>query len=69
MVLSFYAFLYYSYLFYILLIVTHELASIHRIADKIIFLHDGKMLFYGTLKEAKNSGIKEIETFFEIGRF
>ncbi len=52
-----------------ILIVTHELASIHRIADKIIFLHDGKMLFYGTLKEAKNSGIKEIETFFEIGRF
>lgn len=52
-----------------IVIVTHELASIHRIADKIIFLYDGDMLFYGTLQEAKNSGIKEIETFFEIGRF
>ncbi len=52
-----------------IIIVTHELASIHRIADKIIFLHDGKMIFNGTLTEAKNSDIKEIRNFFEIGRF
>ncbi len=52
-----------------IVIVTHELASIHRIADKIIFLDEGKMLFNGTLEEAKNSGIKEIEDFFEAGKF
>lgn len=51
------------------IIVTHELASIHRIADKIIFLDSGKMLFYGSVEEAKNSGIKEIVEFFEVGSF
>jgi len=38
-----------------IVVVTHELASIHRIADKIIFLEEGKMLFNGTLEEAKKS--------------
>ena len=52
-----------------IVIVTHELASIHRIADRIIFLDNGKMLFNGTLEEAKKSGIKEIEDFFEAGKF
>lgn len=52
-----------------IIIVTHELASIHRIADKIVFLDKGKMLFYGTLKEAKNSGIKAVENFFAKGEF
>jgi len=47
-----------------IIVVTHELASINRIADKIIFLDAGKMLFYGTLKDAKQSGIKAIDTFF-----
>ncbi|MCD4828010.1 MAG: ATP-binding cassette domain-containing protein, partial [Candidatus Cloacimonetes bacterium] len=50
-----------------LVIVTHELASIHRVADRIIFLDDGKLLFHGTLEEAQSSGIKAVETFFEVG--
>jgi len=52
-----------------IVIVTHELASIHRIADKIIFLDSGKMLFNGTLEAAKQAGIPEIDTFFRVGRF
>ena len=52
-----------------IVIVTHELASIHRIADNIIFLHQGKMLFTGSLEQAKESGIEEIETFFKTGEF
>ncbi|PID29366.1 MAG: ABC transporter ATP-binding protein [Candidatus Cloacimonadota bacterium] len=52
-----------------IVIVTHELASIHRIADKIIFLDKGKMLFNGTLEAAKKSGIDVISNFFEVGRF
>lgn len=52
-----------------ILIVTHELASIHRIADKIIFLDGGKMLFNGTLAEAKTAKIPQIDTFFEVGKF
>ncbi|MCD4796515.1 MAG: ATP-binding cassette domain-containing protein [Candidatus Cloacimonetes bacterium] len=52
-----------------ILIVTHELASIHRIADRIIFIDDGKILFTGTLKEAKMSKVHEVETFFRVGKF
>lgn len=50
-------------------IVTHELASIHRIADKIIFLDSGEMLFYGTLEEAKTAGIPQMDRFFKVGEF
>lgn len=52
-----------------IVIVTHELASIHRIADKIIFLDGGKMLFNGSLEGAKRAGISQIDHFFEVGRF
>lgn len=52
-----------------IVIVTHELASIHRIADKIIFLDGGTMLFYGTLAEAKSAGIPVIDNFFKVGEF
>jgi phospholipid/cholesterol/gamma-HCH transport system ATP-binding protein len=52
-----------------MVIVTHELASIHRIADRIVFLHKGKLLFTGTLADAKKSGIPQVEEFFEIGSF
>lgn len=52
-----------------IVIVTHELASIHRIADKIIFLDKGKLLFNGTLDEAKNCGIEAVLSFFETGKY
>ncbi len=52
-----------------IVIVTHELASIHRIADRIIFLDNGRVLFQGTLQEAKVSKVPEVTTFFEVGRF
>ena len=52
-----------------IVIVTHELASIHRIADRLIFLDKNQVVFTGSLEEAKNSSIKEVKTFFEAGRF
>ncbi|MBN1326730.1 MAG: ATP-binding cassette domain-containing protein [Candidatus Cloacimonetes bacterium] len=52
-----------------IIIVTHELASIHRIADRLIFLHDNKIIFTGTLAEAKSTDIPEVESFFRVGRF
>lgn len=52
-----------------LVIVTHELASIHRVADRIIFLDAGKLLFAGTLEDAKNANIPEVDKFFKIGSF
>ena len=52
-----------------MIIVTHELASIHRIADRIIFLEEGKLLFQGTLAEAKETGIESIDRFFAVGKY
>ncbi|MCI0495187.1 ATP-binding cassette domain-containing protein [candidate division KSB1 bacterium] len=47
-----------------LVIVTHELTSIQRIADRIIFLDQGKVIFQGTLDAAKQSSIPTIQRFF-----
>ena len=52
-----------------IIIVTHELASIHRIADKIVFLDGGKMIFNGTLEQAKQSNIEAVQVFFKTGEF
>lgn len=52
-----------------IVVVTHELASIHRIADKLVFLDEGKLIFYGTLDEAKAAHIPIIDTFFESGKY
>jgi phospholipid/cholesterol/gamma-HCH transport system ATP-binding protein len=47
-----------------LVIVTHELESIKRIADRIIYLQKGKAIFIGTLEEARVENIDEINRFF-----
>jgi phospholipid/cholesterol/gamma-HCH transport system ATP-binding protein len=50
-----------------MVIVTHELASIYRIADRIAFLHQGRLLFTGTVAQALKSRIPEISQFFSSG--
>ncbi len=50
-----------------MVIVTHVVPSIERIADRCIFLHEGVVLFDGTLKEAKTCGEEKIERFFKEG--
>ncbi len=52
-----------------IVIVTHELASIHRIADHLIFLDQGKVLFEGDLQEAKSSDNSVVKDFFSMGEF
>ncbi|NOR45507.1 MAG: ATP-binding cassette domain-containing protein [Candidatus Delongbacteria bacterium] len=47
-----------------LVIVTHELESIKRIADRILYLQKGKNIFVGTLEEARAESIDEIDRFF-----
>jgi phospholipid/cholesterol/gamma-HCH transport system ATP-binding protein len=49
-----------------LVIVTHELSSIRRVADKIIFLDKGKVLFSGKLDDALESKIPELNRFFSV---
>ncbi|MDZ7330840.1 MAG: ATP-binding cassette domain-containing protein [candidate division KSB1 bacterium] len=47
-----------------LVIVTHELESIHRIADRVVFMEHGRVLFQGKLQAAKRSPITAIQRFF-----
>lgn len=47
-----------------IILVTHEISSIHRLADRIVFLSDGKVVFAGPLGEAQAAGIGEIDDFF-----
>ncbi len=48
-----------------IVVVTHELASIERIADRAIMLSGGKALADGTLEEIKGSDHGEIRAFFQ----
>jgi phospholipid/cholesterol/gamma-HCH transport system ATP-binding protein len=48
--------------------VTHEVASILRIADRIVFLEEGKIIFRGTLKDALQSDNHILKEFFKKGR-
>ena len=52
-----------------LVIVTHELASIYRIADRILFLDNGELVFQGTLEEIKSCKQPIVMRFFEVGKF
>jgi phospholipid/cholesterol/gamma-HCH transport system ATP-binding protein len=51
-------------LFITIVVVTHELASIKKIADKIIFLYSGKVLFDGILSDAENISNGPVFDFF-----
>lgn len=52
-----------------IVIITHELTTIRRIADRVIFMDGGRVLFTGTLTEAQSSSIPQIQLFFEEGKF
>jgi len=47
-----------------LIVVSHELASIRRIADRIIFLDEGKVIFQGKLEAAEKTDVPAIRNFF-----
>ncbi|MFP4416696.1 MAG: ABC transporter ATP-binding protein [Chitinivibrionales bacterium] len=48
-----------------IVVVTHELLSIERIADNIIFLHKGELLFEGSYREARSFEKGPIYDFFQ----
>ncbi|MDP8228606.1 MAG: ATP-binding cassette domain-containing protein [Candidatus Electryoneaceae bacterium] len=50
-----------------IVVVTHEIASIKRIADRIAYLEKGQLIFIGTLPEALSTDMKSVRSFFEIG--
>jgi phospholipid/cholesterol/gamma-HCH transport system ATP-binding protein len=47
-----------------LLVVTHELSSIEAIADRVVMISDGGLVFDGTLEAAKHSTVPPVHDFF-----
>ena len=47
------------------IIVTHELDSIRLVADRIIMLDRGKVIFTGTIDQAQQSEIERVSQFFD----
>ncbi len=50
------------------IIISHSVPSVERVSDKIIFLEEGQVVFVGSVKEAKSSGLKNVEIFFKKGK-
>ena len=48
--------------------VTHEVSSILRMADRIVFLEKGSSIFQGTLESALESKLTALKEFFSKGR-
>jgi phospholipid/cholesterol/gamma-HCH transport system ATP-binding protein len=48
-----------------IVVVTHELLSIQKIADNIIFLHNGRLLFDGRLSDAMAQESGPVRDFFD----
>jgi ABC-type transporter Mla maintaining outer membrane lipid asymmetry ATPase subunit MlaF len=46
-------------------IISHDMASTARLADLVGFLHDGKIIFYGTYDELRASQLAPVRTFVE----
>ena len=46
------------------IVVTHEIRSIKKIADRVIVLFDGRLLFWGKLDDALNRDYPFMESFF-----
>ena len=46
-------------------IVTHELDSIRKVADRVMMLDRGKVIFTGTVDEAEHAAVDRVRQFFE----
>lgn len=44
-------------------IITHDIESAFAVSDRIAFLHDGKIVFVGSVEDAKNTDNKELYNF------
>jgi len=47
------------------IVVTHDMASANKVADRILMLHEGKFIFDGTSREIAEAGDERIRRFIE----
>ena len=48
-------------------VVTHDLPLVSRVAERIVFLHDGKFVFSGTVAQARQASPESVRQFFDAG--
>ncbi len=48
-----------------IVVVTHEMESMYTIADRLIMLHEGRVIFYGTVEEFKACDNQRVRQFIE----
>jgi phospholipid/cholesterol/gamma-HCH transport system ATP-binding protein len=49
-------------------VVTHDLALMRKVADRVVFLHDGQVIFFGPTAELERSDHPFIQEFLEMDR-
>jgi len=50
-------------------VVTHDLTLLRKVADTVIFLYDGRVIFFGSLGELEEAGHPHIQEFLALDRF
>ena len=48
-----------------MVVVTHELESIRTVADRVLMLDGGRIIFTGTLDDAEKSDVSRVRQFFD----
>jgi len=49
-------------------VVTHDLALMRKVADHVVFLHDGRVIFFGATDDLEHSDHPFIQEFLEMDR-
>ena len=49
-------------------VVTHDLALMRKVADRVVFLHEGEVIFFGATGELEHSDHPFIQEFLEMDR-
>lgn len=47
-------------------VISHDMASVGRIADRVAFLHEGAIIFHGTYQELRASTLAPIREFLDV---
>lgn len=50
-------------------VVTHDLSLLRKVADQVVFLHDGRVIFFGPLPELERADHPHIREFLALDRF
>jgi phospholipid/cholesterol/gamma-HCH transport system ATP-binding protein len=48
------------------IVVTHDMAFAKKLADRVVFLHQGKVLFFGTMEEMERSSEPLLQEFLAL---